>query len=305
MKVKTVNGITKYECGTNEEWREERANSIGASAVGAIIGEDYFKTPMQVAVTMREELNGNFNYEENEAMSLGHDLEGGVASHFQRLSGYQIIASSAAETILRDLVHYPFMHASLDRTYWIDNNGPKHGLVSEQNKGVLECKTTRLSIDEDNIPIKWIFQLQVQMGISGYHHGHIAVLSLTTGKFFYKYYDFDPEIFAAAVEVCRDFWERCIIGGEDPEPVSVADYQRLYPMHTIGKTMTVAQSTSDTLAEIKELNDTKKELEAEIDRMKDSIKMQFTDEEAMIDNTGRILATYKTNSKGQRTLLIK
>lgn len=304
MKVKTVNGITKYECGTNEEWRVERANSIGASAVGAIIGEDYFKTPMQLAVTMREELAGNFNYEENEAMSLGHDLEGGVAAHFQRLSGYQIIEASAAETILRreDL---PFMHASLDRTYWINSNGPKHGKRAEQNKGVLECKTTRLSIDEENIPVKWIFQLQVQMGISGYHHGHIAVLSLTTGKFFYKYYDFDEEIFKAAVEVCRDFWERCIIGGEDPEPVSVSDYQRLYPSHTVGKTMTVPQKTVAVLVEIKEMNDTKKELEEAIEQMKNSIKMQFTDEEAMVDTTGHILATYKTNSRGQRMLLIK
>lgn len=52
--------VNKIICKTNEEWRAERSHSVGASAVGAIIGEDYFKTPMQLAVTMREELARNF-----------------------------------------------------------------------------------------------------------------------------------------------------------------------------------------------------------------------------------------------------
>ena len=38
MKVRTVNGITRYDCDTNEEWRAERANSIGASSIGVLFG---------------------------------------------------------------------------------------------------------------------------------------------------------------------------------------------------------------------------------------------------------------------------
>jgi predicted phage-related endonuclease len=297
--------VQKTVCKSNEEWRQERCHSVGASAVGILIGENPFTSPMQLAEKMRAELNGVFDYTETLAMRRGHAYEGGVAYLFECETGHKVIKASSAEYLLRrsDL---PFMHASPDRTYWLDNEGPRHGKPAEQNKGILECKTTRMPIDPDDLPVGWIFQLQVQMGVSGYHKGAIAwdVLSSSNG-FGYRFFDFDEEIFNAAVEVCRDFWYRCIVGGEEPDPVSVADYQRLYPLHTVGKTMTVARKTVDTLAEIKELNDAKRELEAEIDRMKDAIKMQFTDEEAMVDIDGNVLCTYKTNSKGQRMLLIK
>lgn len=297
--------VQKIVCNSNEEWRRERCHSIGASAAGILIGENPFTTPMQLAERMRAELNGDFDYTETLAMRRGHAYEGGVAYLFECETGHKIIQSSSAEYILRrdDL---PFMHASPDRTYWIDTTKPKYGKFAEQNKGIVECKTTRMTINPDDLPVSWVFQLQIQMGISGYHHGALAwdVLSSSNG-FGYQYFDFDEQIFNAAVEVYRDFWYRCIIGGEEPEPVSVADYQRLWPSHTIGKTMTVAKKTVDVLAEIKEMNDTKKELEEAIEKMKNGIKMQFTDEEAMVDMDGKVLATYRTNSKGQRTLLIK
>lgn len=55
------------------------------------------------------------------------------------------------------------------------------------------------------------------------------------------------------------------------------------------------------LSELKELKATKKELETEIDEMTDKVKAMFTDEEAMIDMDGKVLATYKT-SAGRKTV---
>lgn len=297
--------VQKIVCKSNEEWRHERASSIGASAVGILIGENPFTTPMQLADKMRAELNGEFDYTETLAMRRGHAYEGGVAYLFEGETGHKVIKASSAEYLLRRS-DIPFMHASPDRTYWLDEEGPKHGKMAEQNKGILECKTTRMPIDPDDLPVSWIFQLQVQMGISGYHKGAIAWDVLTSSNGFgYQYFDFDPEIFNAAVEVCRDFWYRCIVGGEEPEPVSVADYQRLWPRHSVGKTMTVAHKTMDVLAEIKEMAEAKKELEDAIEQLKNGIKKQFTDEEAMVDMDGKVLCTYKTNSRGMRQLLIK
>ena len=307
--AKTLSGnimkVNKYTAKTNEEWRYERSKSIGASAVGAIIGVDYFRTPLQVARTMRDELNGIFNFEETLAMKRGHAYEGGVAELFSWKTGKQIIASSGAEYLLRrdDI---PFMHASPDRIFWVDEDGAKHGKQSELNKGILECKTTRMPVDADNLPVKWIFQLQVQMGISGYHHGAIAWDVLTSADGFgYRFFDFNEEIFNAAVEACRHFWERCIEGDEDPEPVNASDILLLYPQHTIGKTITVNTDTTTAISELKELKDAKKKLEEAIDQYADRLKAQFTDEEAMVDNTGRVLCTFKTNSRGQRQFLVK
>lgn len=304
MKVKTVNEVTKWECGTNEEWRVERANSIGASAVGALFGEDCFKTPMQVAHVMRAELAGEFDYTETEDMIDGHLLEDFVAKKFALKSGYKIIEASAAETILRR-EGIPFMHASLDRTYWVDDRGPKSGKIAERNKGVLECKTTRMDIDPDNLPVKWILQLMVQMGISGYHHGHIAWYVKPTCTFGYRHFDFDQEIFDACVEVCGEFWQRCIIGGEEPDPINAKDMSIMYPKHTAGKTMTVSANIREQLAELKEMRVLYNELEKQMREKTDGIKVMFKDEEAMVDSDGNVLCTYKTNSRGMRQLLIK
>lgn len=297
--------IEKIICKSNEEWRQARCRSIGASAVGILIGENPYTSPLELARRMRAELSGEFDYTQTLAMMRGHAYEGGVASLFEWQSGHKVIGASSAEYLIRRS-DIPFMHASPDRTYWLDEGGVKHGPASEKNKGILECKTTRMPVDPDNLPVSWVFQLQVQMGISGYNSGAIAWDVLTSGDGFgYRFFEFDEEIFSAAVEVCRDFWERCIVGGEEPEPICVRDIASLYPVHAAGKTITVDSATSEAIGELKTLKEAKKELDEAIGEISDGIKMRFTDEEAMVDQSGNILCTYKTNSRGQRTLLIK
>ncbi|MBR1784008.1 MAG: YqaJ viral recombinase family protein [Bacteroidales bacterium] len=293
--------VIRFDCKTNQEWRAERAHSIGASSVGILIGENHFTTPMELAQRMRAELGGEFDYTQTLPMMRGHAYEQGVADLFEWQTGHQVIKSSSAEYLLRrdDI---PFMHASPDRTYWIDENGTKHGKNAEFNKGILECKTTRRPIDPDDLPLSWIFQLQVQMGISGYRQGFIAWDVLTNPDGFgYQFFEYSEEIFSAAVEVCREFWQNCILGGKDPEPVNARDIIRKYPSHITGKTITASQDTIALLSELKELKATKKELETEIDEMTDKVKAMFTDEEAMIDMDGHVLATYKA-SAGRKTV---
>ena len=327
-----INGVSgnRFNCENNQEWREQRAHSIGASAVGVLIGENPWTTPMELAQKMRAELNGDFDYTQTLAMMRGHAYEQGVADLFSWQTGHQVIKSSSAEYLLRrdDI---PFMHASPDRTYWIDENGMKHGKNAEFNKGILECKTTRRPIDPDNLPMSWVFQLQVQMGISGYKQGFIAWDVLTEREGFgFRAFDFDEDVFMAAVAVCKEFWEKCIVKGEDPEPVNARDIISMYPKHITGKTVTVSQDTQKLIADIKEMKATEKELKAEIETMTDQLKAQFTDEEAMVDMDGKVLCTYKASagrksvdskkleaeypevyqsvlkvSEGSRTLLIK
>ncbi len=208
--------IIKITCRTNEQWRHERAKSTGASAVGVILGLSRFMSPQQLADRMRAELRGEFDFSQTFAMMRGHAYEGGVASLFEWQSGHRIIQSSAAENIYRN-DDMPFMHASTDRTYWIDADGPKHGDIAETNKGVLECKTTRHSVKADALPLPWILQLQTQMGITGYHHGHLAwdVFSKPEG-FGFAEFEYNNAAFNYIVEICHDFWHRSVINGLEP-----------------------------------------------------------------------------------------
>lgn len=292
---------TKLTFKDNAEWRKERCNSIGASAVGILFGENYFTTPYELAKRIRAERNGDFDFSQTLAMMRGHAYEAGVAELFSWQTGKQLIMSSGADFILRrdDI---PFMHCSPDRTYWIDSEGMKHGKNAEQNKGVLECKTTRRPIDPDDLPLSWILQLQVQMGIGGFAEGYLAwdVLTIADG-FGFRRFEYNEELFNAAVEVCRVFWQNSILDGNDPAPVNAADVVAMYPNSIQGKTIT---ANAETIAEIKQLREmkaTKKELEDEIEQLSDKIKSQFTDEEAMVSPDGKVLVTYKTTA-GRTTI---
>ena len=211
-----MSDIQKIAFKTNEQWRHERAKSVGASAIGTILGYNRHSTAAQLAEKMKAELRGEFDYTQTLAMMRGHAYEGGVAQIFERLTGYKIIQASSVEYLVRR-TDTPFLHASPDRIYWIDFAGPQHGPLAETNKGVLECKTTRHSVKPNAIPPSWILQLQAQMGLTGYHSGHLAwdVLSKTEG-FGYAAFTFDPRLFFAIVDVCREFWHRSVIGNEPP-----------------------------------------------------------------------------------------
>ena len=305
MKVTPYNnnGVSgkKYVAATNEEWREERSHSIGASSIGTLLGTNPFRTPMMLAITMRKELQGDFDFEETLAMKRGHVYEQGVADLFSWKTGKEIIKSSSCEYLLRrDDV--PCMHASPDRTYWINSDGMKHGKNAEANKGILECKTTMRHIDADNLPLSWIMQLMVQMGIGGYKEGFIAWDCLTSADGFgYKYFTFDEEMFNNIVEVCKDFWTRCIEQGEDPDPIDARDIVSIYPNSIEGKTITADDETKQLVADIKDMQTTAKELDNEIVEMKNKLIMRFTDEEAIIDaDTGKPIVTYKTKAGAMR-----
>lgn len=302
-KPYVINGVKgiRYDCETNEEWRLERSKSIGASAIGTLLGENRFTTPMGLAEKMKAELRGEFDYEQNFAMKRGHAYESGVAELFEWESGKEVIKSSSREYIMRR-EEFPFMHASLDRTYWIVPEGMKHGKNAEQNKGVLECKTTSKPVDPDNIPMSWQFQLQVQMGISGYKEGYIAwdVLSIPNG-FGYKRFEFNQEIFDAAVEICRDFWTRCIEGDEIPDPIAPQDIVSRYPNSVEGKTITANSEIVEIVNSIKEMQAASKELASEIENAKGALIMLFNDEEAIVaPETGKAIVTFKTKKGSVR-----
>lgn len=222
--------VVKIFCQNNIEWRHERAKSVGASAIGTIMGFNKFQTAEQLAFRMRQELNGHFDYTQTTAMRRGHYYESGVAQYYADETHREIILASSAEYIVRR-TDIPFMHASPDRIYWIDTRGPHHGKASESNKGVLECKTTRNSVNLSCPPIPWILQLQSQMGITGYHSGALAwdVLSKAEG-FGYREFSFDHQLFDIIVKVCEEFWRESVIGGKTP--LSHCDIIRRYPILT-------------------------------------------------------------------------
>lgn len=273
---------TRLKFNSREEWLKAREDGIGASEVASVVGLNPWETPYQL---WRRKRGIDKPQEENFMMKAGHYLEDAVARFYSDASGNEIINSSATDFMFIDKAK-PFLRVSPDRTYWLQNM-----THSDDNKGILECKTTQKSIDRDDIPKHWFCQVQMLLGVAGYERGSLAWLS-SGREFDYTDITFAPEFYGWLAEEVERFWVDNVKGGKEPDPISVSDILTKYNRHTDGKLVEVGD---DIFQAYQDLKDLKKEIAA-LDERKETlegrIKMAFGDAEA-ITYGGDTLATWK------------
>lgn len=273
---------TRLKFNSREEWLKAREEGIGASEVASVVGLNPWETPYQL---WRRKRGIDKPQEENFFMKAGHYLEDAVARFYADASGNEIINSSATDFMFVDK-DKPFLRVSPDRTFWLPNMAH-----NDDNKGILECKTTQRGIDGEDLPKHWFCQVQMLLGVSGYEHGSIAWLSAGR-EFDYKDITFSPEFYGWLAEEVERFWVDNVVGGVEPAAINVQDILTKYNRHTDGKMIEVGD---DIFAAYQDLKDIKKQIAA-LDERKETlegrIKMAFQDAEA-ITYGGDTLATWK------------
>ena len=105
---------------SREAWLAERKLALGGSDMGAILGLNAYRSAVNVWADKLGLIEGT---EDNEAMRIGRDLEGYVASRFSESSGLRV---QAYNYLLRD--HANHLSANIDRRVLGEPAG-------------LECKT--------------------------------------------------------------------------------------------------------------------------------------------------------------------
>ena len=274
---------------SREEWLEVRKSGIGSSEVATIVGLNPYETPYQL---WRRKVGLDAPKEETFAMKAGHYLEDAVAQFWADATGQQVIKSSAGDWLIRSNER-PYLQVSPDRTYWLA--GQVH---NNDNKGILECKTTQMSVDGDDLPKHWFCQLTYQLGVSGMQHGSLAWL--TAGREFgYKDIDFDRDFYEFLVEEVERFWVDYIKGGQEPQPVNVQDVLIKYNRHTAGKCVEVGEDILEAYHQLKGLKEELAELERRKEELESTIKMGFGDAEA-ISFGGETLAPWKGPKDSER-----
>ena len=264
------------------EWLKYRESGIGSSEVATIVGLNPWETPYQL---WRRKVGLDAPKQENFAMKAGHYLEDAVSLFWQDETGQQVIKSSAGDWLIRD-DERPYLQVSPDRTYWLADM--PH---SNENKGILECKTTQMTIDEDDIPKHWFVQVQYQLGVAGYQHGSLAWL--TQGRNFgYKDLAFVPDFFAWLIEEVDKFWVDNIQAKQEPTAANVQDILLKYNRHTDGKIVEVNDEIFAAYQELKEVRDELSAIEEKKAALEEKIKLGFGDAEA-ISYDGQTLATWK------------
>lgn len=274
--------IIRYK--DRQEWLDARNGGIGASEVATVLGLNPFETPYQL---WRRKKGLDAPKKETFAMKAGHYLEDAVAKFYADATQCHIIKNTAEDFSIIN-PDKPFLRVSPDRLYWRD--GMKR---NDENKCVLECKTTQMEIDEDSVPQHWFCQLQMNLGVAELQQGALAWLTMGR-KFGYKDFMFDKEFYMWMIEEVEKFWRDYIIGDGEPLPVNVDDVLLKNPRHIVGKTV---EATDELIEECRQLKELKEELSGLDGRKKElesAIKMAMGDAEALVaPHTIKPIATWK------------
>ena len=265
------------------EWLAAREKGIGASEVGAILGLSPFETAFSLWL---KKTNQAQREPENEAMLMGHMLEEVVAKRWEMETGEKVIKASAADIIYVHPEH-DFLRATPDR-------------IVRGRKKLLECKTTVTSIDAEDIPAHWQAQVIYQMYVTGIHDADIAWL--VQGRYFgYAHIPYDEDFANFIAEKVTEFWNECVIGGKEPECITVSDFA--LKGSDPGTIIEADDEAFSQILSLRSLNKKIAEQESEAEAYKDSIKL-FMGEKESIVRDGQTLATWKTGARG-RTFRLK
>lgn len=282
---------TRLIFDSREQWLEARKEGIGASEVATIVGLNPWETPYQL---WRRKTGLDPAKPMSAAMNTGHILEDGVAQYWAQATGREIIASSRDDFMFIDRDR-PYLRVSPDRTFWISG-----ATRNDDNKGILECKTTRMRVDPDDLPKYWFCQVQMNLGVAGYEEGSLAWLSAGMGfDFGYRDLRFVPDFYAWLVDEVSRFWTDNIQGGREPDATDVKDVLLKYARHTGGKTVECTDEVFEAYRELKEVRRLLDETEEHKEALEATLKMAFADAEAL-SYGGETIATWKAPKAGRK-----
>jgi putative phage-type endonuclease len=268
-----------------EEWLIEREKGIGSSEVGTILGINKWETPYQL---WRRKVGIDPPKESSFAMRAGHYLEDAVSQMWEYETGREVIKSSAGDWLFVNSEHQ-HRRVSPDRTFWLP--GATRNTRDWKQKGLLECKTTRIPIDPEDLPKTWFCQLQYQLGTSEMEQGALAWLVMGS-EFDQRDFAFDPEFYGWMIEEVDRFWVDNIKGGKEPDPINAEDVAIKFFRHEEGKVIAATETHLKAYEELKELKEKLKELDSRKAELEDTLKMGFGNAE-MMEYAGRKLATWK------------
>lgn len=266
---------------------------VGGSNIGTILGFDPHCTPYQL-------WNNYHNAEPvvNDAMYRGQFMEDAIARWFEHETGEKVIKSSAGIVVYHNDRYPDYFQCATDRELF---KGRKRF-----TRPILECKDTRYIIDSlDDLKEKnpnWYTQCQYMCGICERDSVFLAVCD---GSKQLRWVEilFDRKFFDWMAQTAQQWVERYIIGGETPPLETAEDVVVAFPFPE-PKTKVVDDIVNDDCDRLSIVRKSMKELKEEDNKLKDRIAVIFEDYDTLIYE-GAIIATYKANKNGQRTLRVK
>lgn len=191
----------------SEAWKEYRRGKINASEIAAIMGQDPWRTAMDIYLLKVD----NIEKEPTEAMKRGTALEPYARRAYEEYTGL-----SVDPTVICHPQH-DWLSASLDG-------------ITFDGKHIVEIKCPGHSsfqkIKDQGIPKHYWIQVQAQLFCSGAKEAHFFVFScsddLKACDFFMEVVKPDELFHGELLEVCHEFWFENVLKKIPPEDTGLA-----------------------------------------------------------------------------------
>lgn len=267
------------------EWLKKRRQSIGASEAAAVIGMHPYHSPMSLYYSKISE--DEPSEEQTDYQEWGTLLEPVLAAKYASVTNRRVLPCQ--ET--RQHPKYPWLTATPDCLF-IDPPADR--------SGPLELKTADRFKRDEELPIHWQIQNNVQMDVFSYKHGSFGILG-PFRKFYYADLDINASFLAYLIEHCQEFWERHVMQRIPPESdgheATTEALKRLYPREN-GSAIELPASFEPLVEQLATVKANINVLEAEERAIENSIKARIGEASYGIlpDGTGWQLATVERKS---------
>ena len=267
---------------TREQFLKNRREGIGGSDVGAIIGVNPWKTPLDVYL---EKTDPDIITEDNPAMKRGRKFEKYVLEEYEDFNQVEL------ETNLEMVRHkdYPFLLGNIDAKIKGTNI-------------LVEAKTVGGMRWNDEITIYYKAQIAHYANITNCDYVDVAVLFGFNYKqyTYYRDYKFEEKIQQEAI----DFWNNHVLKKVPPAPANEKDISKLY--HTSNNCALEAsddlRSLIDKLIQLEQDN---KESSNKISEIKLQIMNAMGEHESLIHHEKKLISWKSSIRRGFNTELFK
>lgn len=288
------------------EFLARRRSGIGGSDISAILGQNPYKTGLQLWMDKTGRSTDEPDGDALERMHWGTVLEDVVARHYAEQRGVKV------QRINDQMQHpkCPVAIANIDRAVIEDGtrarwDGQAGRVLGARN--VLECKTAHAMAQHsadwgqpgtDEVPQAYWLQCQWYLGITGLPFADLAVL-FGGQKFEIYTIAADAALFGDMLTEAEQWWQAHVVADIPPQPTTEDEARRLWKSHIAGREKIVDANTATAVAELRDLKAQIKALEAREQALRDCITVACGEAE-YISYMGQRLATWKQNKPGSK-----
>lgn len=261
----------------------ERRKYLGCSELGAVLGLDKWRTPLDVYNDKHGLVPA---FEGNQHTLRGQRLEHIAADLFAEMTGRKL------RRLSRDLIHpeYNFIRGHIDRLVEGENIAAEIKVVSLASYRKLQ---------REGLPESYVLQLQGYIGLGGYKSGIFIIFCPDQFDLISFDLAFDETIYNAAIEAAAKFWNNHILTGISPEVDAERSFQQV---ETGGGTVTKRddEAFASKAMALSEAISLKRDAEELFELAKADVLEAIEDVPGIYEGAG--MRIYYTEQAGRKTL---